>query len=1042
MKRKLLMRLFVGHCLLGGVFFVPCETVAVADEARPVDFSRDIRPILSDNCYHCHGPDAESREADLRLDVREGALADLGDHAAIVPGNAEQSELIARLASEEVDERMPPPDSGKELSADQIALIRRWIDQGADWPEHWSFVTPQRPPLPEVSGQGWAKNEIDSFVYARLATNHLKPSARAERRALARRLSLDLTGLPPSLKELHNFLDDQNENAYERLVDRLLNSPHFGERMALAWLDQARYADTNGYSIDGGRNVWLWRDWVIHAYNENMPFDQFAIEQLAGDLLPEATVAQQVATGFNRNHMVTHEGGTIPEENLVNYAVDRVKTTAEVFLGLTLGCAQCHDHKYDPLTQKDFYRFFAFFNTLGDKGLDGNQGINPGPRIVASTVLGSKEVNPIKQQLARLDEQLRQPLASQRAWEQSALRTLETQGKDLQLHPLKLIKLTTPNRAVDMMGVDEAAPIKNSSRSPSLLLKADLDNMTGLRIEFYPDASSPEAGLGQGNDRGLPGSFILTSFTTSADAIPSDQVNLYKTIPIREATASNSHPDYPPDGCLDPRDHTGWSPAPENQTPQHITFTFEEPIDASKTPFITTFMVWGGGKFGGAAALLPRYYRVYALTGTDDGSNLPEAIQALLRKTDADRTEKERQQLQDYYATIAPELKNVRYEIRNLQNRLRFLTEKHSAMVMNLAAKPRATHILNRGQYDQPGELVTPGVPEFLPPLAEGSPDNRLGLARWLVSPSHPLTARVAVNRIWQQFFGVGIVGSSADFGSQGQPPSHPELLDYLAVDFIENGWDVKRLIKKIMMSATYQQASHVTPALLQADPKNQWLSRGPRFRLQAEFVRDGALQVSGLLVNRIGGPSVNPYQPAGLWREISHFGSSPATAQVFVQDHGDNLYRRSMYTFWKRTVPPPSMVSFDAPSRELCVLRRSTTNTPLQALVLLNDPQFIEASRALAERILRKGPEGLEPRIVFAFELATARLPTSEELSILQNAYHRAIEEFRSDPKRATAYLQVGESDRDRKIDPIEHAAWTSVASMILNLSETITKG
>lgn len=969
-------------------------------------------------------------------------MADLGGHAAIVPGNSAQSELLARLKAEDDDERMPPTDSGKELSADQIELVRRWIDSGADWPLHWSFVPPIRSDLPEISDRDWANHEIDRFVYAQLEANHLQPSPRADRRTLARRLSLDLTGLPPSLEDLHDFLDDQDAGAYERFVDRLLDSPQFGERMALAWLDQARYADTNGFSIDGGRHMWLWRDWVIDAYNKNMSFDQFLIEQLAGDLLPEATVNQQVATGFNRNHMITHEGGTIPEENLVNYAVDRVKTTAEVFLGLTMGCAQCHDHKYDPLSQKDFYSFLAFFNTLDDKGIDGNSGVNAGPKIVANTVLGLKEVEQIKEQLAQLDEQLRQPLASQREWEQSALRELEDQGKDLQLHLLELLKITTPNRAVDMMEVDKTAPIKNTSRSPSLLLKADVDNITGLRVEFYPHESMPDGRLGHGNDQGLKGSFILTSFSASADAIPSDQVDLYKTIPIRNATASNSHPDYLPGDCLDPRDHNGWSPHPQNQTQQHITFTFDEPIHASKTPFITTLMVWGGGKFGGGAALLPGYYRVVALTGIDDGSNLPEAIQALLRKVDSDRTEEEQGQLQDYYATIAPEQANVRYEIGNLRDRLQTLTEKYPAMVMNTAAKPRETHILNRGQYDQPGDLVTPGVPEFLPPLPEGVPANRLGLARWLVDPAHPLTARVAVNRVWQQFFGAGIVASSADFGSQGQPPSHPELLDFLAVDFIENGWNIKRLIKKIVTSATYQQSSHVTPALLKADPKNRWLARGPRFRLQAEFVRDGALQIGGLLVNRIGGPSVKPYQPAGLWREISHFGSSPATAQVFVQDHGEKLYRRSMYTYWKRTVPPPSMVSFDAPNRELCILRRATTNTPLQALVLLNDPQFVEASRALAERVIQQGPDGVAQRIAFAFELATARLPTEQETKILEQAYQRAFKEFQNHPNRAQEYLRVGESNRNRQIDLTVHAAWTSVVSMILNLSETITKG
>jgi len=1036
------------RCLL--LLIAQCYAALVVDNAfaaddnlAAVDFSRDIRPILSDNCFHCHGPDAETREADLRLDVREGALADLGGHAAIVPGDSEQSQLLTRLLTDDADERMPPADSGKELDSEQIELIRRWIDQGADWPQHWAFVSPVRSALPEISDPDWPHNKIDHFVSAQLAANQLRPSRRADRRTLARRLSFDLTGLPPTLEELHVFLDDQAEGAYERFVDRLLDSPKFGERMTLAWLDQARYADTNGFSIDGGRHMWLWRDWVIDAYNKNMPFDQFLTEQLAGDLLPEATVQQQVATGFNRNHMITHEGGTIPEENLLNYAVDRVKTTAEVFLGLTMGCAQCHDHKYDPLTQKDFYSFFAFFNTLDDRGIDGNSGVNAGPKIEASSVLGMQEAEQIKQRLKQIEQQLSQPLGSQQAWQLSALEELANRGKDFQLLELETLKISTPNRTAPELEDDGSVfSLGSGSRSPSLLMKVEGGQIAGLRIEFYPHAELPGGSIGHGNKNGFEGSFVLSSFSVSADAIPSRQVDLNKQIPIRSVTASNSHVDYPPVNCLDPRDLNGWSPHPHNDTRQHITFTFDKPIDAEKTPYITTLMVWGGGEFGGGAALSPGHFRVFAITGTDEDTNLPPEVQTLLQKAASELNAEESLRLQNYYAAIAPELANLRHERDNLNERLTVMSKPHQIMVMNTSATPRETHILNRGQYDQPGEKVTPEVPECLPSLPTDAPANRLGLARWLTEPNHPLTARVAVNRFWQQLFGTGIVSTSADFGSQGQPPSHPKLLDYLAVDFVESGWDVKRMIKQIVLSATYQQSSHISPELLKIDPQNRLLSRGPRFRLQGEFVRDSALQIGGLLVNRIGGPSVKPYQPPGLWREISHFGSSPATAQVFVQDHGEKLYRRSMYTYWKRTVPPPSMVSFDAPNRELCTIQRAITNTPLQALVLLNDPQFVEASRALAERILRHKSTDIASRINFAFELATSREPTAEEQEILTSAYQRVLQDFRNHPKRALAYLAVGESDRDRKLDPVEHAAWASVASMILNLSETVTKG
>jgi mono/diheme cytochrome c family protein len=1026
--------------LIGDLTISPAVSAEVAENR--VDFNRQIRPILSDNCYHCHGPDEDKREADLRLDTLAGATADLGGYAALVPGNAKKSELLARLTAEEPDERMPPADSGKELGTEQIELIRTWIVQGADWPEHWSFVAPRRSPVPPKRVNALAHNEIDRFVLAKLVDKQLQPSPRADDRTLIRRLTLDLTGLPPSREEIQAFLNDGDDNRYEKLVDRLLNSLHYGERMALAWMDQARYADTNGYSIDGGRHMWLWRDWVIHAYNQNMPFDQFATEQLAGDLLPDATTDQIVATGFNRNHMITHEGGTIPQENLTNYAVDRVKTTAEVFLGLTMGCAQCHDHKYDPLTQADYYRFFAFFNTLSDRGLDGNAGQNAGPTVRAMSVLGQDEKAQIEQQLAELREHLEQPLESQSQWEQAARSHLDQRGKDLKLHPLKIVKVTSPNRAIGKLDDEYTINLnRGGSRSPSFLLKCEAENVTGLRVEFLPDPKLPNGGIGQGTS-GLPGSFLLTSFSASADALPSDQVDLNKMTQFRSVTASNAHEQFPPANCLDARDHNGWSPHPHNEAAQHITFNFRQPLNASETPYITTLLVWGGGPYGNGAKLTPGRLRFYALTGTDDGTNLPEDVQAILRTSSSKREAKQQQRLRSYYATVAPELNETRHAVANLTERLTLLSKPHNTMRMNVADKPRKTHILNRGQYDQPGEEVTPGVPQCLPPLPRGVTADRLALARWLVQPDHPLTARVAVNRVWQLFFGEGIVSSSADFGSQGQPPTHPELLDTLAVDFVESGWDVKRLIKKIVMSATYQQSSHVTLEQKEFDPGNQWLSRGPRFRLQAEYVRDTTLHVSGLLVNRLGGPSVKPYQPPGLWREVSHFGSSPATAQVFVQDHGEKLYRRSMYTYWKRTVPPPAMVSFDAPNREICTMKRSVTNTPLQALVLLNDPQFVEASRAFAERILTEGPESTEERIAYAFELATARLPSQQETAVLKKALERSLREFKNNPDQARAYLQVGESRRDDRIDPAEHAAWAGVASLILNLSETITKG
>ena len=1005
--------------------------------AERIDFNRDIRPLLSDNCFACHGPDANHREADLRLDQRE-SLLDV-ERAIVISENPDGSELLARIISDDPDLKMPPPGSGKELKAEEIQRIRDWIEQGAQWQEHWAFAPPMRSQLPAVEETSWARNEIDHFVGARLKESGQEPSDEADRRTLIRRLYFDLTGLPPTVDQVNAFCEDTRSDAYEALVDQLLDSPHFGERMAVAWMDQARYADTNGYSIDGGRHMWLWRDWVIDAYNQNLPFDQFVIQQLAGDLLPETTIDQRVATGFNRNHMITHEGGTIAEENIVNYVADRVKTTSEVFLGLTMACAQCHDHKYDPITQQDYYRFFAFFNTLSDRGHDGDGGRNATPKLRARSVLrkNQAEIQAIESELSELRARMKETLPSQVEWEEEARERLAQRGQNLQLHPVEVIKVTSPNRAApyDVMEDGTVFLPSASGRSPSISAKIDQDNITGLRLVFEPHESFPEKGLGHGRGRSMNGSFLLTAFTASATTVPSDQVDLYGQLDIARVTASYSHPDFPPVDCLDERDANGWSPHPKNQEPQHITFQLNQPLHASQTPYVTAMLVWGGGH-----GLTGGKYRLYAISGEDDGSEIPPAIQELLELSSDQRSPEQQIAIRDYHNSACEPLRNVRHRIGNLEERLRHMTEEHEVMVMDIANQPRDTFMLARGQYDQPTTKVTPGTPASLPPLPADAPMNRLGLAQWLVQTDHPLTARVAVNRLWQLFFGVGLVGTSADFGSQGEPPSHPELLDWLSVEFVENGWNTKAMVKQIVMSATYRQSSQVTPEQLRIDPQNRTLSRGPRFRLQAEFVRDNALALSGLLVTRLGGPSVKPYQPYGLWKEISHYGSTPATAQVFVQDHGDDLYRRSMYTFWKRTVPPPSMMSFDAPNREVCTVARLSTNTPLQALVLLNDPQFVEASRAFGAKMMVR-PGDLDEKLTFAFEQATARPPTSDELDIIRGTFERELKRYQKDPKQAAQYLRIGESDQ-AFLEVTEHAAWASVGMLLLNLSETITKG
>jgi len=1007
------------------------------EAAERIDFNRDIRPLLADKCFACHGPDAKQREADLRLDQREGLL-DV-ERMIVVAEKPDESELIARIISDDPDVRMPPSESGKELKAEDIQRIRDWIEQGAQWQKHWAFAPPMRPQLPAVEEASWARNEIDHFVGAKLKESGQEPTAEADRRTLIRRLYFDLTGLPPTVEQVNAFCEDTRSDAYEALVDRLLDSPHFGERMAVAWMDQARYADTNGYSIDGGRHMWLWRDWVIDAYNQNLPFDQFVIQQLAGDLLPESTIDQRVATGFNRNHMITHEGGTIAEENIVNYVADRVKTTSEVFLGLTMACAQCHDHKYDPITQRDYYRFFAFFNTLSDRGHDGDGGRNATPKLRARSVFrkNQAEIQAIETELSELRASMKETLPSQEQWEEEARERLAQRGQDLQLHPVEVIKVTSPNRATPYDVLEDGTVFlpTASGRSPSISAKIDQDNITGLRLVFEPHESFPEKGLGHGKGRNMNGSLLLTAFTASATTVPSDQVDLYGQLDIARVTASYSHPDFPPGDCLDERDANGWSPHPKNQEPQHITFQLSQPIHASQTPYVTTMLVWGGGH-----GLTGGKYRLYAISGEDDGSEIPPAIQEILELSSDQRSPEQQTDIREFHNSVCEPLRNVRHRIGNLEERLRHMTEEHEVMVMDIANQPRETFMLARGQYDQPTTKVTPGTPASLPPLPADAPMNRLGLAQWLIQADHPLTARVAVNRLWQLLFGVGLVGTSADFGSQGEPPSHPELLDWLSVEFVENGWNTKAMLKQIMMSATYRQSSRVTPEQFRSDPQNRMLARGPRFRLQAEFVRDNALALSGLLVTRLGGPSVKPYQPYGLWKEVSHYGSTPATAQVFVQDHGDDLYRRSMYTFWKRTVPPPSMMSFDAPNREVCTVTRLSTNTPLQALVLLNDPQFVESSRAFGARIMMRSGD-LDDKLTFAFERATARPPTSDELDIIRGTFERELKRYQKNPKQAAQYLRIGESDRT-VIEVSEHAAWASVGMLLLNLSETITKG
>jgi hypothetical protein len=1004
---------------------------ALTAAETPLAFNRDIRPILSENCFSCHGFDEKARKAKLRLDLPEEATREHKGGTPIVPGDLAKSEVWQRIISEDPEDVMPPPKSHLKLSAQDKATLKAWIQQGAQYESHWAFALPKETPAPAPG------HPIDAFIAATLKKKGLAPTALADRSTLIRRVTLDLTGLPPSAEEVEAFVADRDPKAYAKLVTRLLASPHFGERMALEWLDSARYADTNGFSIDGGRNMWIWRDWVIQSFNDNLPYDQFVLQQLAGDLLPNATDAQLIATGFQRNNMNTHEGGTIPAENLVNYNADRVKTLGEAMLGLTLGCAQCHDHKFDPISQKDYFQMFAYFNSLGDAGLDGNAGNNSGPSVNKKTVLKALDLATLPDRIAVLKLKLATPDdAALARWVGEQQTLLAKRQAGLKLHPINLLKISTPNSGGGF--TVEGNTFKGLGGAAYDILgetPKTAEPITGLRIVFTPNKSKPAKDAKDGKKAPVSkADFVVSAVDVTADNIPGDQVNIHKLQQFSRVTASSWQPDFPAIDVRAFHPRRGWSPDLKADDNPHLTLTFDQPITADKQAFLTTQVYFAmGGK-------TPAQGQLFAMTGTDDGTDLPADIIALINTEATKRTEPQRRQLWAYFAAKANAMERLRTDLANAEQRLKALTEPQPVMVMAIAAKPRDTFILTRGDYSQPGEKVTVGTPAKLPPLPANAPANRLGLAQWMVMPENPLTARVAVNRFWKQFFGQGLVTTAADFGYQGAYPSHPELLDNLAIEFRRSGWDVKKLVTLIVTSETYQRSSVPTAQQQEADPSNTWLARGPRFRLPAEIIRDAALKSSGLLVPQLGGPSVNPYSPFDLWREVSHYGSTPATAQLFVQDHGEKLYRRSLYTYWKRTAPPANMVAFDAPNREVCTVTRGNTSTPLQALVTLNDTQFVEASRALGERLAKRGGNDAA-KLRWAFLEVVSREPTVQELAVVTKTLARERARYAGDAVRAATVLSVGESPRDAQITAGEHAAWMQVATLLLNLSEAVTR-
>ena len=1049
-----------------GIGLTLTSLLATAAEKTSPDYGRDVRPILSENCFPCHGQDSKKRMAGLRLDSYEGATADRGGHSALAPGKPESSAIYQRITAEQAAKRMPPAYSNHTLTKEQVATLRQWIANGGQYAKHWAFVPPVRPPVPAVSDRAWVRQPIDAFVLQRLDAEKLRPSPPAAPGAWLRRASLDLTGLPPSPAEVDAFAAEvkrKGESAYASAADRLLASPRYGERMAMDWLDVARYADTHGFNNDAARSMWRWRDWVIQSFNNNKPYDRFITEQLAGDLLPNPTLDQRIATGFGRNHVINSEGGIIDEEYRVSYVTDRVRTLGMAWMGLTLECAHCHDHKFDPLTQRDHYRFFAFFNNVAEIGEDGRVG-NAVPIMPAPTSAQQSRMRELEATAAKLQKQIENHKGS---WNSEDVTRIASQA-------------TEPAGAVLRMHCDspddfEKPPASGFAQQPGIAgqacvtANADPKPTTGgkgvpvsarepLTFSFWvrPAASDSDAPLfstvdyatniaatsyGKGMELRMVGGELEFRFADHFPAysirVRSDGARLmpeqWRQLTLVYTGTTKKDAD---------RSQASWVRmfADGRELPTVILNDgLGIPGETSK-PQLTHFRVgWdnsaSGPRYAGRmdeVGVWPRALTSDEIAGLFHKEALPYAVETARSKK---ATATEIGWLHVALNQKQRELESVRAELLALQR------EAPSIMVMQELGKPRETHILIRGSYNAPGEKVEPGVPEeLLGAWPAGAPKNRLGLAQWLTKPDHPLTSRVVVNRFWQQLFGQGLVKTSDNFGLQGEWPSHPELLDWLAREFVDSGWNVKGVLREIVLSATYRQDSDASKELIARDPENRLLARGPRFRLPAEIIRDQALEVSGLLKNHLGGPSVYPYQPADLYKGIVVAADYPGTK--YVESTGDDLYRRSLYTFWKRTVPHPVMTVFDAPDREFCIVRRSTTNTPLQALTLLNDPTFVEASRRLAERSILEGGSKPEARLAFAFRLAVGRAPDEAEMRILRKTLDQMLASYKRDEKSAEAFVSVGSSHREPSIAASELAAYTAVANMILNMDETITKG
>jgi hypothetical protein len=1041
-----------------------------ADEPK-VDYARDVQPILTNHCWSCHGPDEQARQADLRLDLRDPAIAS----GSIVPQDPTRSVLIERIEHQDAELIMPPPETKRPLTARQREVLRQWISEGALYANHWSFQPPTSPSLPALSSpntesaRNW-ESPIDRFVLNRLQTEGLAPAPSADRATLLRRVTLDLTGLPPTLPEQEAFLADPNSDAYEKVVDRLLGSTAYAERMTAHWLDLSRYADTNGYNNDEDRSMWPWRDWVIHAFDSNMPYDQFLIEQLAGDLLPDASLSQKIATGFLRNQGHNTEGGIIAEEYRVEYVADRVHTAATVFLGLSMQCARCHDHKYDPVSQNEYYRFFALFNNLEEKQASYSNFVGAEPFVRVPSEEQSQRLDSLTAELESLQKQL---AAHEEGVPRRFADWLKQQG-DNELasrwnvrgtHALPLdqpMATADPNRFTNIDTLDPAivgqaiGPIGwvEGHRAQAVALRGQshldlgsLGNVTGAEpfaISVWVRPQSGHAGaMAILSKMDEPAAFRGYDLLLEGGKLAVHLVHHWPDNAMKVTSQSTLTPDV--------WHHVVLAVDGSNKASGVQLYIDGQPskLDVNTDQLSGTLATDKPFHLGLRGTSLPFHGEVddlkfFAGPMSTEQVNalflelpLPQVTDWIRKPWGELPTEQQSflkrftlRELVPEYGACKKSYDDQKKERENLESQLPVV------MVMKDMEPARETFVLKRGQYDQPADRVQAGVPSVLLTDPNRQPTNRLEFARWLTHRDNPLAARVVVNRVWESLFGCGLVKTSEDFGVTGEFPSHPQLLDYLANQFVEQGWNIKALHKEIAMTQTYRQDSRIESSAWTRDPENRLLARGSRYRLSAETIRDNALAISGLLQRRIGGPSVKPYQPEGLWEDVT-----VERRGKYVADQGEALFRRSMYTFWKRTCPPPSMVSFDAPNREVCIARRSRTNTPLQSLVLLNDPTYVEAARALAQDMIRSGGDDDIARIHLGYRRAVARPARPEELPVMLDLIRVARSRFAEQPQDASELNRVGTLPLDSGLEAVEVAAWTVVASTLLNLDETITK-